>query len=340
MLHQYAHTLRLLTEAPSQTRLDALPLLNPHDREEVFRWHSRATAAVSAGPGTAEKSLHEVFSAQARVQPQTMAVQASDRSATYRYLDQTSDRLARELPRRGVSSGRRVALRFEKGSLWAIVAMLAAMKAGGACVPIDYNTHGAWNDAEIAAALSSADVKLVLTSDAASASSAGLEPDVLAVSARFIARLPEAEHAATGLHAGLGSISDGEDLAYVAFTDGSTKLPEGVMLQHGSLVSTLTSLAQQLGWREPGLRMLQSDTYASSISIVEISGALLFGGCLCMPSEEEAGGAGWANLTGFIGRAKVNWALLPPIVLRDMSPGAVPGLHSVLSVGEPARLRP
>lgn len=39
VLHQYAHTLRLLTQVPPNTKLGSFPLLSVEDRDEIFWWH-------------------------------------------------------------------------------------------------------------------------------------------------------------------------------------------------------------------------------------------------------------------------------------------------------------
>lgn len=45
VLHQYAHTLRMLTQVPPNAKLGSLPLLSPEDRDEIFRWHDTSTDA-------------------------------------------------------------------------------------------------------------------------------------------------------------------------------------------------------------------------------------------------------------------------------------------------------
>jgi amino acid adenylation domain-containing protein len=312
ILHQFEHTLQSLMEASFQTKLERLQLLNPHDRSEILQWNDTV-------PETVEKCVHELFSAQAREQPAAAAVEACDGSASYRELDEMSDRLAHELRRRGVSTGSPVAFIFEK-SLWTIVAVLAIMKAGGACVPIDKSDPRARK----AAIVSGANAKTVLTSSAEHANSVDLAPDVFAVSAASISGLPDITSPLNN-----GTSSPG-DLAYIIFTSGSTGVPKGVMLEHRCLVSSLSSLAQRFGWQS-GCRMLQFAAYVWDISMGEIFGALLFGGCLCIPSEE----ARESSLANFIESSKVNWAWLTPTVLRTMSPNDVPSLQSLLSIGEP-----
>lgn len=312
VLNQFEHTLQSLTDAPLQTRLDKLQRLNPCDRSEILLWNETI-------PNAMEKSVHEIFSAQARAQPEAVAVEASDGIATYCEIDHMSECLAHELRMRGVSPRKAVAFIFEK-SVWTIVAILGIMKASGVCVPIDKDDP---YDRK-AAVVSSLNVETVLTSSAEYTRSVNLAPNVFAVNTEFIAGLPSV----------IGRIenqtSTSENIAYIAFTSGSTGAPKAVTLEHRGLVSSLTSIAQRLGW-QPGCRMLQFAGHTSNSSICEIFGALLFGGCLYIPSETACD----SNIADFIEASKVNWALLTPSVLRTMSPSDVPNLQSVLSIGEP-----
>ena len=311
VLGQFEHMLHLLIEAPSQTKLDKLQRLNSFDCSEILLWNSRVPEAVG-------KYVHEVFSTQARSQPEVVAVKASDGCATYSEMEQMSDCLAHELRRRGMLPGKLVAFIFEK-SLWAIVAILGIMKAGGVCIPIDKDEA---YDCK-AAIVSSLNLKIILASSTQYASSVNLAPDVFAVNVESTSKLPGV--------AGPPDIgtSSPENPAYISFTSGSTGNPKGVILEHRCLVSSLTSLAQRLDW-QPGCRMLQLAPYVSNISICEIFGALLFGGCLCIPSEADE-----SHLSDFVESTKVSWALLTPSVIRTISPGDVPSLQSLLSIGEP-----
>ncbi|RYP42033.1 hypothetical protein DL767_000545 [Monosporascus sp. MG133] len=317
ILNQLEHTLQVLTKVPLQTRLDKLDLLTPHDRSDILRWN----IAVHE---TAERCVHEVFTGKARAQPEAMAVEASDGNASYQKLDQMSNRLAHELRRRGVAPGQSVAFILEK-SLCAIIVILGILKAGGVCVPIDK----AHSDERKAAMISISGAKSVLVSSTEHSESVNLAPDVFAVSAESIAELPEVTDTPDNDHL------RPEDLAYIIFTDGnSAKVPKGITIEHRSLVSSLTSLAQRLDW-DPGCRVLNSSCYALDISVYEIFGALLFGGCLCIPPEVPPDASRETHLSGFIESAKVNWALLGPGLLRNLSPGDVPSLQSVLCLGEP-----
>ncbi len=315
VLNQFEHTIQLLIDAPLDTKLAELPLLNRHDNSEISQWNKIIPQPMEGN------CLHELFRAQARVYPEAMAVEAGDGNASYRRLDAISDRLACELQRRSVSPGNTVAIIFEK-SLWAIVAILAVMKVGGVCVPIDkHDEHD-----HKSAILSRTNAKVILTSPKEHTRHTKLAPNVLTVGAESVAEWPVAHDSLRN-----SSRTVSGDLAYVTFTSGSTGVPKGVLLEHRSLISSLTSYAQQLDWWQPGCRVLQFAPYASSISICEIFGALLFGGCLCIPTEEICN----QDISSFVEYARVDWTMMPPAVLRNMTPGDVPGLRSLVSIGEP-----
>ncbi|KFY51025.1 hypothetical protein V495_00019 [Pseudogymnoascus sp. VKM F-4514 (FW-929)] len=314
VLRQFEYYLQALMKAESQTKLERLLPLNPSDRSEILQWNN-------AVPETVERCLHELFSAQAQRQPAAMAVDASDGSATYAELDKMSSRLAHELRRRGVSTERPIAFIFEK-SIWTIVAVLAIMKAGGVCVPINRSDP----HARKAALISGANIKTILVSSKELENSIELAPDVLVVAAASISELPDIN--ASPHDNGTGSPGD---LAYIIFTSGSTGDPKGVMLEHRCLASTLSAIARRHGWREPGCRILQFAAHVWDVSMGDIFGALLFGGCLCIPSEEVRA----TSLIEFIQSNKVNWACLTPTVRRTISPEDVPGLQYLLCGGEP-----
>ncbi|KAI0869836.1 putative aminoadipate-semialdehyde dehydrogenase [Hypoxylon argillaceum] len=322
ILTQFEHVLKLLEGASPQTKLDNLQLLNDNDRSEILKWNT----AMLQPKGS---SLHELFQTQARAQPEALAIEARDGKLSYHRLDRMSECLAHRLRRRGVLRGQSVAFIFEK-SLWAVVAILGIMKAGGVCVPIDKDDP---YDRK-AAIISITKANLVVTSPIGHTDLIGLAPDILAISPDRAAEWPKLELPGDS---GLTSSSSPEDLAYIIFTGRSMGTLQGVLLEHGSLAYSLAQNSQRLGW-EPDSRILQFAPYGSNISIAEIFGALLFGGCLCIPDEEACQPLKQKQknkLTDYIVSAKVNSAMLPPSVIRTMSPSQVPGIKCLASIGEP-----
>nr|POF13497.1 nonribosomal peptide synthetase fmpe [Quercus suber] len=76
--------------------------------------------------------------------------------------------------------------------------------------------------------------------------------------------------------------------------------------------------------------MLQFSDYVFDISVCEIFATLLFGGCLCVPSDEDR----LSNMAGFIELAQVNSAMLTPSLAATLDPAQVPSLRTLLLVGE------
>lgn len=81
-------------------------------------------------------SIPAALAAQVAHAGDAVALSCGGSAWTYRELDEASNRLARLLVERGVSTGSCVALLAER-SPHAIVAILAVLKAGAAYLPLD-----------------------------------------------------------------------------------------------------------------------------------------------------------------------------------------------------------
>ncbi|KAH8817953.1 hypothetical protein F5882DRAFT_281261, partial [Hyaloscypha sp. PMI_1271] len=64
--------------------------------------------------------------------------------------------------------------------------------------------------------------------------------------------------------------------------------------------------------------------------IFEIFSTLLFGGCVCIPSENDR----LTNLGGVINKMNVNLSLLTPAVACNIEPDKVPSLQTLIIGGE------
>jgi non-ribosomal peptide synthetase component F len=315
ILDQFGHTLRLLAEASPQTRIDDLPLLDPQGRTDMENTNQKALL----NSPMVEKSIHALFHKQVRMHPQTVAVEAHDGSATYGVLDQHSNRLARALRRKGLLQEQPVAVIFEK-SLWSVVAMLAILKAGGVCVPVDKQE----SDETKLAIIASAEAKLVLMSVSGSrqayATMLAQDADIGIVGETIAADWPENEDAKFEAENPI----NGEDLAYIL---------NGVQLEHRNLTTTL--LAHAHAQRNASRRTLQWSSHAAASSVFEIWGSLLVGACVCIPQDNLS----IPRLSAFMRSAQVNFALLPPHMLRAMSSTDVPSLKTVVCINEHADVK-
>jgi len=80
--------------------------------------------------------VHDLVEAQAQENPGALAVVQEGRQLSYQELNVRSNQLARLLRQKGVGCDVPVAICLKR-SLELPVALLAILKAGGACVPLD-----------------------------------------------------------------------------------------------------------------------------------------------------------------------------------------------------------
>ncbi|KAK2603881.1 hypothetical protein QQS21_003916 [Conoideocrella luteorostrata] len=317
IVNQFEHILNLLLEAELDSILMSMPLLNEYDRAEIVKWNTNNLLEPL------RETLHDSFRHQAHKTPETIAVEAVDGSMSYRELDNLSDLLANELTRRGLSMESPIAFVFRK-TMWTPVAVLGILKAGCTCVPINPDDPASRK----AALVSSAGVQMVLVSSKDVINNTSLTCDVLVINRDRVSEFAAVANHSSKTIAFSSSVTP-DRLAYIIFTSGSTGTPKGVLLEHGCIHSAIKAvmLPQNL---QTGFRLMQYAAHVWDASIVEMLGTLIYGGCLCIPSEEQR----LSGLTRFIQSKLVESALLTPTMLRSLSPDQLPSLKVVLSIGE------
>lgn len=170
--------------------------------------------------------LHEIFGEQARETPQATALVGGDRELTYEELDGASDILAAALARAGVGRGAAVGIHMERCPEY-VVAMLAALKAGGAFLPLEL----AYPEGMLAGIVSDSEVSVVLTKERY---------------ANGLPSGPEIIHLDEGWEEGLGyptaRLEDAgaglDDLAFIAYSSGTTGSPKGIANPHRAMVGS------------------------------------------------------------------------------------------------------
>jgi amino acid adenylation domain-containing protein/non-ribosomal peptide synthase protein (TIGR01720 family)/FkbM family methyltransferase len=266
MLRHLRAVLNALAAAP-HARLAELPLLPAEERATVTGAWNRTAAELPSTP------VHRLFELRATETPERTALVHGDQALTYAEANERANRLARHLRARGVGAEERVALFLERG-VDAVVALLAAMKAGGAYLALD---AGAPKDR-----LS------VLLADAA--------PKVIVTRSGLIDRLPAHDVALVSLDGDAAAIAreSGEDLAietppeslaYVVYTSGSTGTPKGVGVEHRQLAHYVHAVARGLDLPAEGAYATVS-TLAADLGNTVVFPALAFGGTLHVLSEE------------------------------------------------------
>ncbi|MFY9826670.1 MAG: amino acid adenylation domain-containing protein, partial [Thermoanaerobaculia bacterium] len=201
-----------------------------------------------------QQPVHRLFETQVDRAPDAPAVTSDGETLTYGELEARANRLAHHLLATGVRPGDLVALRFER-SAGMVVAILAALKAGAAYLPLDPG----YPEERLAFTLEDSGATVLVTREtleAAAACSAG-RPAVPA---------------------------DPELPAYVIYTSGSTGRPKGVVIPHGHVTRLFSATQAWFGFGPADVWTL-FHSYAFDFSVWEIWGALLHGGRLVVVSH-------------------------------------------------------
>ncbi|MFF4323383.1 amino acid adenylation domain-containing protein [Streptomyces sp. NPDC001568] len=263
------------------TRLLDLPLLDAAELRAV-------TTAPNATdrPYPADRTVLDLFRAQAAATPEAIAVSTTGRALRYRELLSRTAQLAAALRTGGVRPGDLVALHLDRTADLP-AALLAVLATGAAYLPLDPG----YPAERLALVLRDSGAVLVL---------ADREPaPVVAAAAPAVLRLPApsaVDHDPAG--AAPASAPGPQDVAYVLYTSGSTGRPKGVAVGHRALVNLLTSFADRL---ESGPRhtWLGLTSLSFDISALELYLPLITGGRLVLaPDGLGVDGPGLLALIG------------------------------------------
>ncbi len=213
-----------------------------------------------------DKSIHQLFTEQVALTPDSVAVVFEDYQLTYQELADRSNQLAHYLKAQGVQPGCLVGILVER-SLETIVGILGILKAGGAYVPIDPSNPPERSEY----ILKDAQVTILVTaSGLASSLASGDRVICLDTDLPTIAAYPIDNPIECG---------DSDNLAYVIYTSGSTGQPKGVLVNHANVARLFTATEDWYHFNQQDVWTL-FHSFAFDFSVWEIWGALLYGGKL------------------------------------------------------------
>ena len=289
----------------------SLSNISPQDLTQLCHWNATV-------PSGMEECVHESIQRQCLLRPTAEAISSWDGNFTFNELDDLSCRLAKYLTSVHVGPEVLVPLCFEK-SKWTVVSMLAVMKAGGACVMMD-TSHPIDRIREI---MRECQATVILASPQNAELVKEMAHTLVVVSKSTMSKLPPA--------VGFSEPSVRPDnVAFVVFTSGSTGKPKGIILEHVNLNTSTRDFSTKME-NTADERVLQFSSYAFDTSIYEIVSTLIYGGCVCIPSETEK----MNSIAHFIRAHKVNSASFTPSALSILRPEDVPGLKTMGLGGEP-----
>jgi amino acid adenylation domain-containing protein/non-ribosomal peptide synthase protein (TIGR01720 family) len=287
-------------------RISELSILGEGPRHQLLvEW-----ASANAEPPVAQDCVHRMFEAQAESSPRAVAVVCNGEQMTYGELNQRSNRLCSRLKGLNVGCETAVAILMER-SPQMIVAIMAALKAGAAYLPIDPHEPVE----RVAFMLEDAQVTTLLTQT-------GLADRLPASTVEVIDLKKEWGHLTGPCEENPTSKVSGENLAYIIYTSGSTGRPKGVAIEHRSLVSLVT-------WHYAAYEVKATDRATLiagpgfDASVWELWPYLTAGASVHIPSEETRQSVGL--LTEWLAAEDVTLCFLPtPLAeaaLEDDWPG-------------------
>lgn len=211
--------------------------------------------------------LQQAFEVQSDRTPNAVAAEYENQSLTYAELEWRANQLARHLRRLGAGAEGRVAVCIKR-SLELPVALLAVLKAGAACVPLDPN----YPEERLELMLRDADPPVLLADEGSLAKFFGAKftsAKLGSASLRIIDVRQEWAKVSQEEGKRLDCETKPADVAYVIYTSGSTGTPKGVLLTHGGLVNHGVAAARLFG-HLPADRVLQFSSISFDIAIEEM----------------------------------------------------------------------
>ncbi|OBT52937.1 Nonribosomal Peptide Synthase (NRPS) [Pseudogymnoascus sp. 24MN13] len=310
ILEQFEQTFHELSTVPRDTKVGELDLASKADKSTMFGWNARHHKAY-------EVCVHELIRERTRHFRASPAIYSRDGTIDYATLDRLSDGLVGELVRSGVEPGSTVGVLFEK-SQWAIVSILAVIKAGAAFAPLS----PAYPRARLEGIASDAGIKVVLCSP--------LQEEAFANPPwRAVVVSEDTAYLFTPAAQVHGKVATPDSLLYILSTSGTTGTPKIFGVQHKAFATGAMARAPLLR-RGPDSRVLQFAPYAFDPSVEDILTTLMFGGCICVPSDEDIMG----DISAFMKTARVNFANITPSVAYTLKQDELPDFKILLLSGE------
>ncbi|KAF6816574.1 nonribosomal peptide [Colletotrichum sojae] len=256
--------------------------------------------------------VHALVSQQARLRPDAQAVCAWDGDLSYRQLGRLASRLATYLVQWGVRPGVSVPVIMDKNR-WAVVSILAVLKAGGCFVPID-----AEDRANVEVFARQLAPKIVIATDMNWKYLESIVEGVIIVDdTLFNVNFP--------LEAPLPMAAP-NDAACVLLSPGSSRGREakGIVFHHAALAAAFVTQGRALNLNSDS-RVMQLSAFNVDTALIELLSTLVHGGCVCVPSSVEK----TSDIVGAARRMDVNWSYMTPVLARKMTPAAIPSLRTV-----------
>ncbi|CAG9987268.1 unnamed protein product [Clonostachys byssicola] len=291
--------------------LDQLDLLSAPDNKDIANWND-------GGRTEATKCVHTLVKLRAVEDPQAIAIEAKHWSLSYGELDAAALSLSYKLRDKGVGPDVRVLVLAQR-STWAIIGLLAILKAGGAIHVLDDSRSAS----HLADAVTASKSHIAIATEGLLGLAKSLVPDVVPLNA--VSAYDTGVHP----HDGWDIVTLG-NLCSVVLTSGADGEPKSVLLDHRSVASRVAAYSTELKLTRSS-RVLHHSPYLSHEGMMEVWATLTIGARLCVVPPL----ADLSLVSEAASELGVNWAALTPTLASSIDPDRVPSLSTLVLVGEP-----
>jgi amino acid adenylation domain-containing protein len=238
-----------------------LAILSADEKRRIFQRFNQPLVAEY------NETIPGLVCRQAQKTPDAMALVFQHRMVTFSALEAAAEAVALRLEKLGLREGDIVGGLMERSEVM-VVAMLAAMKAGAAVMPLAPHTPSQ----RLARMVSDSGCRIVMTNGRDN-----LQPDIPGFSGSFAPiDLPVEIEDGAGEHTRGSGLATAGSLAFVFFTSGTTGVPKGILVEHRSVVNVLDWYARTFDV-VPGRRVFCLSDYTFDPSVEDIFGALAAG---------------------------------------------------------------
>ncbi|KAG8677647.1 hypothetical protein FPOAC1_003672 [Fusarium poae] len=252
--------------------------------------------------------LHDVILQHSFTRPNAPAVCSWDGDITYVQLATLVQRLKTYLVNLGVGPGTVVPVVLEKNH-WAPVIILAVLQAGASFAPLDCQ-----DPATARSTIDYLNPHVVLATETAWKDLSTLAINLVIINDTFFAML-------TPYVSAIGQDATPDHAACIFVTP---KKSRSIFFTHASLLSTFIAQAQPFKLTSES-RVLQLSAFNVDISLVEILGTLVHGGCVCVPHPHDRA----HDVAGAMARMDVTWSYMTSLLARKINPDSVPSLRTL-----------
>ncbi len=249
-------------------KIQSLSVLAEAERRKLLtEWNA------TSQPYATDALIHQLFERQAEVAPEKPALACGDAILSYCELNARANQLARYLRRCGVGPEALVGISMQR-SAETVLAILAALKAGGTYLPLDPS----YPAERLAFMIDDAKPAVVITNSALAQRLPQSLPRVI-----YVDREEDSIGRESVENLSI-EISPG-NAAYAIYTSGSSGRPKGVVVSHANLLHSTS--ARLSYYRETVCAFLLLSSFSFDSSVAGLFWTLCQGGKLVIPEESD-----------------------------------------------------